>query len=156
VVAGRPARVAVACAAAAVGVSGAAAVFTIGFAGWEPSILVRMSEIEPMAEVARFHDPDFALVPPEGHYEGVYFYTIALDPFARNPDIYTRIDLYEYRYGHAGYGWLSRMFSLGGIRTLPLSMPVVALVGMGVGGWAVSRIAAHLGRCRGGDCSSPL
>lgn len=131
---------------AAVAVSGAAALFTIGFAGWEPSILVRMSETEAMVDVARFHDPDFVFVPAEAHYDGVYFYAIALDPFARNPDIYRRIDLYEYRYGHPGYGWLSRMFSLGGIRTLPLSMLVVSLAGMGVGGWAVSRIAHHLGR----------
>jgi hypothetical protein len=142
----RPGRVAVVCAAAAVAVSGLAALSTIAFAGWEPSILVRMSETEPMAEVARFHDPDFVLVPAEGHYDGVYFYAIALDPFARNHDIYSRIDLHEYRYGHPGFGWLSRIFSLGGIRTLPLSMLAVALAGMGVAGWAVSRIAERLGR----------
>jgi hypothetical protein len=141
-----PARTALLCAAAAVVVAGAAALFTIGFADWEPSILVRVSESEPMAEVARFHDPDFALVPGEGHFDGVYFYAIALDPFARNNDIHTRIDRYQYRYGHPGFGWLSRMFSLGGIRTLPLSMLVVALAGMGLAGWAVSRIAVDLGR----------
>jgi hypothetical protein len=105
-----------------------------------------MSETEPMAEVARFHDPDFVLVPPEGHFDGVYFYAIALDPFARNDDLHTRIDNYEYRYGHPGYGWLSRLFSLGGIRTLPWSMLLVALAGMGLGAWAVSRIADHLER----------
>jgi hypothetical protein len=145
-VAGNPRRIAAACAAAAVAVSAAAALITIGFADWESSILVRMSDTERMAEVARFHDPDFAFVPAEGHYDGVYFYAIALDPFARNADVYTRIDLYEYRYGHPGYGWLSRLFVLGGVRSLPWSMLMVGLAGMGLGGWAISRIADHLGR----------
>ena len=145
-VAGRPRRIALACAVAAIAVPAAAALITIGFADWESSLLVRMSETEPMAEIARFHDPDFALVPPEAHYDGVYFYAIALDPFARNADLYTRMDLYEYRYGHPGYGWLSRLFVLGGVRSLPWSMLMVALAGMGLGGWAVSRIADHLGR----------
>lgn len=145
-VAGNPRRIAAACAAAAIAVSGVAALITIAFAGWESSVLVRMSETEPMAEVARFHDPDFAFVPAEGHFDGVYFYAIALDPFARNADVYTRIDLYQYRYGHPGYGWLSRLFGLGGVRSLPWSMLMVSLVGMGVAGWAVSRTADLLGR----------
>ena len=40
------------CTAWALAVSGAAALFTIGFTDWEPSILVRMSQIEPMTEIA--------------------------------------------------------------------------------------------------------
>jgi hypothetical protein len=105
-----------------------------------------MSETEPMAEIARAHDPGFVLVPPEAHYDGVYFYAIALDPFARNEDVYTRIDLYEYRYGHPGYGWLSGIAALGDASRLPLAMLLVSLAGMGVAGWAVSRIAHELGR----------
>lgn len=140
-----PRRIAAACAAAAIAVSAAAVVLTIGFAGWEPSILVRMSEIEPMAEIARSHDPDFVLVPPEAHYDGVYFYAIALDPFGRNEDVYTRIDLYEYRYGHPGYGWMSRIVALGDAGRLPIAMLLVSLAAMGVAGWAVGRIAGELG-----------
>jgi hypothetical protein len=139
-------RIATACAMAALAISAAAVAFTIGFAGWEPSILVRMSETEPMAGIARAHDPGFVLVPPEAHYDGVYFYAIALDPFARNEDVYKRIDLYEYRYGHPGYGWLSGMVALGEASRVPLAMLLVSLAGMGVAGWAVSRIAHELGR----------
>ncbi len=145
-VAGNPRRIAGACAAAAIAVSTAAALLTIGFVGWEPSILVRMSEIEPMSEIARSHDPDFVLVPPEAHYDGVYFYAIAIDPFGRDPDVYTRLDIYEYRYGHPGYAWLSRVVALGDPSRLPLAMLLVSLAAMGVAGWAVSRMADHLGR----------
>ena len=133
------------CTAWALAVSGAAVLFTIGFTDWEPSILVRMSQIEPMTEIARSHDPDFVFVPPEAHFDGVYFYAIALDPFARNDDVYTRIDLYQYRYGHPGYAWVSRLFALGEPAQLPWSMLLVALASIGVGAWAVSRIADHLG-----------
>ncbi len=138
-------RIALLCAAGAVAVSGAAALFTIGFAGWEPSILVRMSKIEPMSEIARSADRDFVFVSSGSHFDGVYFYAIALDPFARNDDVYTRIDLYQYRYGHPGYGWVSGLFALGDPARLPWSMLLVALASMGAGAWAVSRIADHLG-----------
>jgi hypothetical protein len=104
-----------------------------------------MSETEPMTEIARFHDPGFVFVPPEAHFDGVYFYAIALDPFARNDDVHTRLDLYEYRYGHPGYAWVARLFALGNPARLPWSMFLVALASMGVGAWAVSRIADHLG-----------
>jgi hypothetical protein len=134
----------VACAGAAIALSAAAVAFTIGFVGWEPSILVRMNEIEPMAEIARSHDPDFVFVPPEAHYDGVYFYAIALDPFGRNEDVHTRIDLYEYRYGHPGYGWMSGIVALGDAGRLPVAMLLVSLAGMGLAGWAVSRIADEL------------
>ena len=139
-------RIALFCTAWAVAISGAAALFTIGFADWDPSILVRMSQIEPMNEIARSHNPHFVFVPPEAHFDGVYFYTIALDPFAWNDDVFTRIDLYQYRYGHPGYAWVSGLFALGEPARLPWSMLLVALASMGVGTWAVSRIADHLGR----------
>ncbi len=105
-----------------------------------------MSEIEPMAEIARSYDPEFVLVPPEAHFDGVYSYAIALDPFARNQNVYTRVDLYEYRYGHPGYGWLSGIVALGDASRLPLAMLLVGLAAMGVAGWAVSRLAEHLDR----------
>ena len=66
-------------------------------------------------------------VPPEAHFDGVYFYAIALDPFARNDDVYTRIDLHQYRYGHPGYAWLSGLFALGEPARLPWSMFLVSL-----------------------------
>ena len=128
-----PRWIAAACAAAAIAVSSAAALFTIGFAGWEPSVLVRMSEIEPMAEIARSYDPEFVLVPPEAHFDGVYSSALALDPFARNQNVYTRVDLYEVAgTEHPGYGWLSeRIVALGDASRLPLAMLLVGLAAMG-------------------------
>ena len=107
--------VALLCAAAAVALSASAAVTMIAFNDWEASVLVRVSEDEPMAEVARAYDPGFVLVPAEAHFDGVYFYTIALDPFARR-DLHSRIDLFEYRYGHPGYGWIASFVAMGILR----------------------------------------
>jgi hypothetical protein len=128
-----------------VAVSGAAALFTIAFSDWQPSVLVRMSDSDAMAEVARSYDPAFVLVPAEAHFDGVYFYTIALDPLGLS-DEHTRIDLYEYRYGHAGYGWLGALVAFGDAAKVPVSLLLLGLAGIGSAAWAVSRIADHLGR----------
>ena len=138
-----PRYVALLCAAAAVAVAASAAVTMIAFNDWEPSVLVRMSEDEPMAEVARAYDPGFVFVPAEAHFDGVYFYTIALDPFARR-DLHQRIDLYEYRYGHPGYGWIVSFIAMGILRdegSVSLVLLLVSLAAMGLAGWTVSRLA---------------
>ena len=142
---GSPRRIAGACAAAAVGVSGGAALITIAFSDWQPSALVRMSETDAIADVARSHDPDFVLFPAEGHFDGVYFYAIALDPLAVG-DQHDLIDLHRYRYGHPGYGWLGTVVSFGDPARVPLALLLVSLAAMGVAGWAVSRIADLLAR----------
>jgi hypothetical protein len=144
-VAGKPRRIAWACAAAAVGVSGSAALITLAVNDWRSSALVRMSETDAIADVARSHDPDFVLFPPEGHFDGVYFYAIALDPLAIG-DQHELIDLHPYRYGHAGYGWLGAAASLGNPAWVPLALLLVSLAAMGVAGWAASRIADLLDR----------
>lgn len=104
-----------------------------------------MSETDAIAQVARSHDPDFVLFPAEGHFDGVYFYAIALDPLAVG-DHHELIDVYEYRYGHAGYGWLGAAASLGDPARVPLALLLVSLAAMGVAGWAVSRTADLLQR----------
>jgi hypothetical protein len=133
------------CAAAAVAVSGTAALGTIGFNHWQASALVRIDSAAPMATVASGFDPEFVFVPAEAFFDGAYFYTIALDPFARG-EFHQLIDRFEYRYGHPGYGWLARLFAVGDPDRLPESMLFVGLVGMAIAGWAVGGIAVQLGR----------
>lgn len=131
-------RVALACAAVAVAVSGVAVIASISIRQWRPSALVRMSGSEPMAALARETDPSFAFVPPEGHYDGVYFYAIARDPLARG-EAHHLIDRAAYRYGHAGYGWLAWLASGGRAPAVP-----AALLGLGLAGAAVAAAAASL------------
>jgi hypothetical protein len=105
-------RETVACAAVALAISSVVVIATISAFAWNPSVLVRMSGTEPLAAVARSTDPSFVFVEPGAHYDGVYFYAIARDPFALGPE-HTRIDHSTYHYGHAAYGWLAWLLSGG-------------------------------------------
>jgi MYXO-CTERM domain-containing protein len=137
-------RVALACAAAAVAVSGAAALATLSVNEWKVSALVRMSNAEPMARLAVRADPDFRFVHTQAHYDGVYFYAIALDPFARG-EAHQLIDRAAYRYGHAGYGWLARLVSLGSESAVPGALLAVSLAGVAIAAYAASLLAQELG-----------
>ena len=137
-------RIALACAAAALAVCGIAAATTLSARDGKLSALVRMSGSEPMAELARRTDPSFAFVHPQAHYDGVYFYAIARDPFARG-DAHTRLDRAAYRYGHPGYGWLAWIVSAGRPGAVPAALLIVGLAGAGVAGYAGSRLAVQLG-----------
>lgn len=132
------------CAAIAVAVSGVAVLASLSVQEWRLSALVRMSGAEPMAELARTTDPDFAFVHPQAHYDGVYFYAIARDPLARGEE-HERIDAAAYRYGHAGYGLLAWLASGGQARLVPAALLLVSLAGMAVAGYAASMLARALG-----------
>src|SRR6266571_2868619 len=97
-----PRPVAFACAAIALAVCGVAVEASIADRGWKVSTLVRMSDVEPMAKLAREADPSFSFVNPAAHYDGVYFYAIARDPIARS-EAHKLIDLAAYRYSHPLY-----------------------------------------------------
>lgn len=112
-------------------------------AGWSPSVLVRMEHDEPMAALAREADPDFQFV-EEAHYDGVYFYAVATDPFATG-EAHELVDRAAYRYGHAGYGWLGWIASLGRTNAVPTALLMLGLVGLGVAAAAVSRLSVALG-----------
>jgi hypothetical protein len=109
------------------------------------SALVKMSRDEPMSALAREADPDFHFVNPQEHYDGVYYYAIALDPVLRG-QAHTLIDQATYRYGHPMYGWMAAALSLGQARWVPEAMLALSLIGIGVAGWAISRLAVHYGR----------
>ena len=105
--------------------------------------LVRMDDEDATAPLALRYHPDFAFV-PEGHYDGVYFWAMALDPLGRG-EAHTLIDHAAYRYGHVGYSWLAWLFSLGREPLVPLTLLFLALVGAGVAGYTASRISSRLG-----------
>ena len=39
-----------------------------------------------------------------------------------------------YRYGHPGYSWLARVVAFGSVSLLPVVLPLLNLIGMGVAG----------------------
>ena len=116
----------------------------LGVRDWDPSALVRMGDTEPMSALARRVQPDFKFVHPEAHYDGVYFYAVALDPVAQG-EAHTLIDKAAYRYGHAGYGWMAALLSLGNEGAIPAALLVLALAGIGVAAWATSMLCVQVG-----------
>lgn len=107
------------------------------------SALVRMTEQDPIAQLALQTDPDFALYAAD-HYDGVYFYAMARDPFATEQD-HTLIDLPGARYGHVLYGWAAAIVSLGNDRFIPFALFLINIVSMGVCAWGVSALARDMG-----------
>jgi hypothetical protein len=131
------------CALVAVALSGTAVIATIARQDWKVSALVRMQEDHPLAELARATDPEFAFV-PGGHFDGVYYYAIARDPFARG-EPHERIDLSSYRYGHPGYGWLGWIVSGGRARFVPGALLLVGFIGMASAAGLASRLFTNFG-----------
>lgn len=132
-----------ACGIIAVVVGAVAIGFSLQVQNWNVTGLVRMDDEEPIASFAYLHDRGFAFV-PEGHYDGVYFYAIAIDPLARG-ETHDLIDHAAYRYGHAGYGWIAWLLTLGKPALVPYALLFSALAAAGIGAYAAARIAAHLG-----------
>jgi hypothetical protein len=83
--------------------------------GGRLSLLVHMTKGSAIAQIAAA-DPSFAYV--GSHYDGVYFYAMALDPLA-NGWAHMLIDAGANRYGHPAYGWVAGLLSLFGVRLLP-------------------------------------
>jgi hypothetical protein len=109
------------------------------------SALVKISDQDPLAGLARSADPHFRLVTLVQHYDGAYYYAIARDPFLHGK-AHTLIDQPAYRYGHPLHGWLAGLLSFCQARTVPLALMLLSLIGLALGGWATSRLAVHFGR----------
>jgi hypothetical protein len=110
-----------------------------------PTELVHLSAAEPLAGIARSADPNFHFVTVPQHYDGVYYYAIARDPFLHGT-AHTLIDQSGYRYGHPLHGWLAGLLSFGQARWVPLALMLLSLIGLAVAGWATSRLAVRFGR----------
>ncbi len=111
---------------------------------FNPTYYIHMEANEPMASLARQIDKGFNFVPPGSHYDGVYYYAIALDPFARGKP-HTLIDFAPYRYGHPLQGWLAALLSLGHHAMVPLALALLSLIGVGLGCFFLSKVAAKFG-----------
>ena len=113
--------------------------------GWfPPSALVKLADTDPIAPLARHHDPDFVLVTTAEHYDGVYYYAMAVDPLARGT-AHTLIDQAAYRYGHPMHGWFAHLLSLGQPQHVPEALLTLGLLGMFLSGWSLSRLSTSLG-----------
>ena len=132
--------IALVCAITAVALAWIAALGTMGGDG--VSALVHVSDKEPMAA---FVPSGFKLFGEGAHYDGVYFYAIAADPFADGFP-HQIIDLAAYRYGHPGYGWLAWAASGGGDRgAIPYALVAVSLAGIAIAAALVSLLAQEVG-----------
>lgn len=138
-----PRRIALYCALAAVLVGLLAAFVVVRQKDMRVSALVRLTVQDPLAQSAVATDPDFALYPAD-HYDGIYFYAMARDPFLTEQD-HKLIDLPGARYGHVLYAWAAGIASLGNDRLIPLMLFLINIVSMGVCAWAVSMLARDMG-----------
>lgn len=109
-----------------------------------PSALVHIASDEPLASLAIAADPDFVLVPSYAHYDGAYFYAIALDPVARG-NAHDLIDEATYRYTRPLLGWLAGLVSLGQPRGIPIALLGLNLAAFAASSWLISVLAVRLG-----------
>ena len=112
--------------------------------GWHLSALVRMAPGDPLARLVA-SDP--AWVFAGAHYDGIYFFAMALDPLAIGAP-HQLLDLAAYRYGHPAYGWLAGLLALGNQPLIPLALVAVSVVSLGAAAFFGSRIARTLGLSR--------
>lgn len=105
--------------------------------------LLRMAPGDPIATVALQLEEDLQYV-PAGHYDGVYYYAIAIDPFATG-EAHQLIDLGSHRYGHPGYGWLGWLASFGNPAWVPQALLILSLAGMAVAAFFASVLSRDLG-----------
>lgn len=136
--------IAVTCALAALFAAGIPTAASLKVLDGRVSGMVRMAAIEPIAPYARAGDSEFRFVDIGAHYDGVYFYAIARDPFAQG-EAHELIDKSAYRYGHAGYGWMAGLLSLGRASAIPLVLLLLGLAGMAAAGAGMSLLFAHHG-----------
>lgn len=140
----RESKIAIACAAVAVA-AGLASVVASQDGHLSPSAAVHISSSDQIAPLVRSADPGFHFVSVFQHYDGTYYYAMARDPLLAG-NAHRLIDQPAYRYGHPLNGWLAGLLSFGQARLVPLALLLVGLIGLGVAGWATSRLAVHFGR----------
>jgi hypothetical protein len=137
-------RVPLACALLALLAAAVVLVPTLGSSGGHPSWLVRMAADEPMARFAREADPGFLFVPKDSHYDGVYFYAIALDPvlLGEQHEVLTQP---AYRYRSPLVGWLAGALAVGQAPLVPWALLLLGVAALAIGAFLVSLLAVALG-----------
>ena len=138
-------RASIACGLIAI-VAGIGAIWAANDAAWpDASTLVKVAFSDPIAPLATSIDPQFDLGGGQEHYDGLYYYAMALDPLAIG-QAHELIDQAGYRYGRPMHGWLAALLSLGSQPNIPEALLALSLVGLGLGGFAASRLCVHFGR----------
>jgi hypothetical protein len=138
-------RVSLACALIAM-LAGVASIWAANDASWpDASTLVKVAFSDPIAPLAVSIDPAFDLGGGQEHYDGLYYYAIALDPFALG-QAHELIDMAGYRYGRPMHGWLASVVSLGDQARLPEALLALSLIGLALGAFGASRLCVHFGR----------
>lgn len=136
--------IAILCGFIALAVHIAAVFSSISTHRWQITSLIHLSRSEPMAHFVLQNDPQFFLVSPDKHYDGVYFYAIALDPFAQGIP-HTLIDQAAYWYGHPGFGWITWIISLGNVKIVPIALLLINLFCIVIAAISVSLTAKEFG-----------
>ena len=136
-------RIPAACALIALVASGLAVTMFLRAPDSNLTSLLRFAPEDPIAAIAQQHEPELRFI-PAGHYDGVYYYAIAIDPLAMG-EAHQVIDLPAHRYGHPAYGWLGWIASLGNPGWVPQALLVLSLAGVAVAAFITSLIAVRLG-----------
>lgn len=112
---------------------------------FHPSLLLNVADSDAIAPRIAAVDPSFHFTTMHDHYDGVYLWAMATDPFAVAGGSHELIDLAAYRYGHPLYSWIAGALSLGHAPALPWIFWVLSLASMMGAAVAVSRLAVRLG-----------
>jgi hypothetical protein len=137
-------RISLACALVAI-LAGLGAIWATHATWPAPSELVKVAFSDAIAPLAVRIDPGFVLVGGQEHYDGVYYYAMALDPLATG-EAHELIDQAGYRYGRPMHGWLAAALSLGEPSRVPAALLFLSLLGLGLGGYLASRLCVAFGR----------
>ncbi|MDU7360807.1 MAG: hypothetical protein E7L00_06330 [Propionibacteriaceae bacterium] len=112
---------------------------------FHPSLLLNVADTDPIAPMIAAVDPSFHFTTAADHYDGVYLWAMARDPFATAGGAHELIDLAAYRYGHPLYAWIAGALSLGHAPALPWIFWGLSLASMAGAAVALSRLAMRLG-----------
>ncbi|WP_297741058.1 AZOBR_p60025 family cell surface glycopolymer formation protein [uncultured Tessaracoccus sp.] len=112
---------------------------------FHPSLLLNVADTDAIAPRIAAVDPAFQFTTTHDHYDGVYLWAMATDPFAVAGGSHELIDLAAYRYGHPLYSWIAGALSFGHAPALPWVFWALSLVSMIGAAVAVSRLAVRLG-----------
>lgn len=74
---------------------------------FHPSLLLNVADTDAIAPRIADADPSFKFTTMHDHYDGVYLWAMATDPFAVAGGSHELIDLAAYRYGHPLYSWIA-------------------------------------------------
>ena len=115
-------------------------------AGWDPTVLVAFGvDATPTRVYAEERLGDVFLRASQGH-DGKFFFVQSNDPWVIDPaENASVLDRPLYRSQRMLYPVLAGGFGLFGPEAIVWAMLLVNVVAMGVGTWAVARIAMHMG-----------